>query len=103
MANAAIECPLKLVPTGTRSFDDYRPYASEEQFDQVRDRAVRLRGLRLIEINSTPRGGGVATMLQSIIPVLTGLGLDVQWYSMCNDRAFFDVTKKLAYLLQGGQ
>lgn len=101
MSQPRVSCPLQLVRTRARGFDRYRPYASAEQFDAVCDRARALRGLRVIEINSTPKGGGVATMLESIIPTLQGLGLDAHWYSMCDVPHFFDVTKKLSDLLQG--
>ncbi|HVC33417.1 MAG TPA: glycosyltransferase [Chloroflexota bacterium] len=101
MSHDQVSCPLEHVQTCARPFDRYRPYASAKQFDAVLDRARRLKGLRVIEINSTPRGGGVATMLHSILPALQGLGLDARWYSMCDERAFFEMTKQLMDLLQG--
>jgi trehalose synthase len=98
---SSVGCPLRRVFTPARSFDRYRPYASSAQYDAVCDRARQLRHLRVVEVNSTPHGGGVATMLHSIIPVLAGLGLDAAWYSMCDEPGFFDLTKHLANLLQG--
>ena len=38
-----------------------------------------LRGRSVININSTPAGGGVAEMLQVLIPLARGLGVDARW------------------------
>lgn len=92
---------LRRVFTPTYPFDRYRPFATRDQYEAIRARAKDLRGLRVVEINSTPRGGGVATMLHSIIPCLVGLGLDARWYAFIDDPPFFEVTKSLSEQLQG--
>lgn len=92
---------LRRVETSPRRFEAYRPYATDEQYDRIHQRARQLRGARIVEVNSTPSGGGVATLLVAVIPVLQGLGLDARWYSMGPLRRFFQVTRKLHDLLQG--
>ncbi|HEX5417942.1 MAG TPA: glycosyltransferase [Chloroflexota bacterium] len=101
MSNQSVDPTLSLVPVGSRAFSDYRPYASAEQYDQILDRARGLKGLRVVEVNSTPKGGGVATMLHSVIPTLQSLQVDVQWYSMNASHDYFSLTKKLFDMLQG--
>lgn len=100
VAQQSIDRTLELVPVASRSFSEYRPYASAEQYAEILDRARDLRGLRVVEINSTPKGGGVATLLQSIIPTLGSVGLDVNWYSMNASPDYLCLTKKLFDMLQ---
>lgn len=63
--------------------------------------ADRLRGLRVVHINATPFGGGVAEILRSLVPMMNDLGLEASWHVLDPDEAFFDVTKKLHNGLQG--
>src|SRR3972149_8680911 len=63
--------------------------------------ADRLRGLRVVHINATPFGGGVAEILRSLVPMMNDLGLQATWHVLDPDEAFFDVTKKLHNGLQG--
>jgi trehalose synthase len=68
---------------------------------RVRTAAERLAGLRVVHINATPFGGGVAEILKSLVPMMNDLGLEASWYVLDPDEAFFDVTKKLHNGLQG--
>jgi trehalose synthase len=60
-----------------------------------------LAGRRWVHINGTLQGGGVAELLQSILPLGRSLELDSRWYALGASEAFFQVTKKLHHLLQG--
>ncbi|MGH2458814.1 MAG: glycosyltransferase, partial [Chloroflexota bacterium] len=100
MAATSVDDSLELVPVGSRLFSGYRAFATAREYDAVLDRARDLKGLRVVEINSTAEGGGVATMLHSVIPALRGLGLDANWYAMRAGHDFFVVTKVLFDLLQ---
>jgi len=68
---------------------------------RVGSAAERLAGLRVVHINATPFGGGVAEILKSLVPMMNDLGLEATWYVLDPDEAFFDVTKKLHNGLQG--
>ena len=46
-----------------------------------------------LHINSTREGGGVAEILQRMIPVLKELGIDARWEVIEGDAQFFDITK----------
>jgi trehalose synthase len=63
--------------------------------------AEPLRGLRVVHINATPDGGGVAEILRSLVPLSRSLGLDARWYVLPPDDGFFDVTKRMHNWLQG--
>jgi len=62
----------------------------------------RLRGRRVLMLNSTSRGGGVAEMLPTLVALLRELGVDTEWVVMgANQPKFFDLTKRLHNLIHG--
>ncbi len=63
--------------------------------------ADRLRGKKIVHVNSTKAGGGVAEILLSMVPLSRELGLDVSWEVIEGDEAFFACTKTLHNSLQG--
>lgn len=80
---------------------DYEGLIDPALRTRVRLAAERLRGLRVVHVNATPFGGGVAEILRSLVPMMNDLGLEASWYVLDPDEAFFDVTKKLHNGLQG--
>jgi trehalose synthase len=60
-----------------------------------------LHGHSVININSTPVGGGVAEMLQVLMPLARGLGVDARWLVIEGDEQFFAVTKRIHHQLHG--
>ncbi|MEW6417662.1 MAG: glycosyltransferase [Nitrospirota bacterium] len=63
--------------------------------------AAKLKGRPFLHINSTRAGGGVAEILQRMIPILKELGIDARWEVIEGDSRFFDITKKIHNALQG--
>ncbi|MFQ5666632.1 MAG: glycosyltransferase [Candidatus Binatia bacterium] len=61
----------------------------------------RLAGRIVWNVNSTPAGGGVAEMLQSLLPYVRGAGIDARWVVIRGTPAFFRVTKRLHHALHG--
>jgi trehalose synthase len=61
----------------------------------------RLRKKSFLHINSTRAGGGVAEILQRMIPILEELGISARWEVIAGDDRFFDITKKIHNALQG--
>jgi len=80
---------------------DYRGIALDEQLEQVETLASELKGMKVVHVNSTANGGGVAEILRSLVPLMRDAGLDAQWLVMPGDEGFFQTTKKLHNLLQG--
>src|SRR5215208_5284639 len=68
---------------------------------EVQALAASLRGCRVVHINATPQGGGVAEILHSLVPLLQSVGVDANWYVLPPDDAFFEVTKQCHNWLQG--
>ncbi len=65
-------------------------------------RAARsIYGLRVLHVNSTFHGGGVAGMLNSLIPLMNDIGVNADWNLLYGDPALFEVTKKLHNGVQG--
>lgn len=84
------------------SLDAYRPYMEPEQAGELTRLAAGMRQLRILHLNSTAQGGGVAEILQSMIPLLNALGIPTQRIVIDPpETEFFQVTKKIHNLLQG--
>ncbi len=60
-----------------------------------------LKGRSFLHINSTRKGGGVAEILQRMLPLLEQLGIEARWDIIEGDARFYDTTKKMHNSLQG--
>lgn len=80
---------LPLVKTPIQKLDKYRQLISEELFQEINDLAQYLKGLRIFQVNATPRGGGVAEILKSLVPLMKGVGLKAEWYTIPSREDFF--------------
>ena len=83
--------------------DDYIPIVGESVVEDLRLVASHLRGKRILNVNSTAVGGGVAEILNRMVPLLRELGLDVRWDVIKGGEEFFEVTKKFHNALHGGR
>ena len=70
----------------------------DEVAPQMRD---SLAGHSVVNINSTAAGGGVAEMLQVLLPFSRGAGVDARWLVVDADPEFFAITKRLHHRLHG--
>lgn len=84
-----------------RSFEDYRSVVGSESIDRLLEIARRLKGVRVVHVNSTAFGGGVAEILRSMVPLMTSVGLKAEWLVITPPPEFFNVTKKIHNGLQG--
>ncbi len=81
--------------------EDYIPIVGEERIEELRKLAVKLKGVKLLAVNSTAIGGGVAEMLYSQVPFINQLGLEDEWKVIRGTESFYQVTKTIHNLLQG--
>jgi trehalose synthase len=73
-----------------------------QQFGHALDVAGDVLAGRVIwNVNSTASGGGVAEMLQSIVPYVRGAGVDTRWIVIGGNEEFFRTTKRLHNRLHG--
>jgi trehalose synthase len=92
---------LESVDVGKRAIADYEATAGREAVERLRTLAGPLKGARVLHLNATPYGGGVAEILRSEVPLLRDLGLYADWKIITGDTAFFSVTKTTHNALQG--
>ena len=90
--------PVAMRPRRPEAYLDLLP---PDLYEELRELAEDLAGLSVIHVSATPKGGGVAELLSSIVPLAQGLGVDMRWYVMVAPPAFFAVTKLMHNLLQG--
>ena len=79
----------------------YSKFVNKKVLSDIKTSAKALKGKRIVEINSTAEGGGVAEMLKSYIPLMQDCGLNVSWRVIMPDSQFFKVTKNIHNCLQG--
>ena len=89
------------VSVPSKQLESYRGTAPDEQLDRIRERAAGLRGARVLHVNATAFGGGVAEMLTSIVPLLCDVGIRAEWRVIEGATEFYNVTKKFHNALQG--
>ena len=94
---------LQTVDVGMGCLACYELSAGIDAIEQLRELASPLRGCRVLHVNATPYGGGVAEILRSEIPVLRDLGFDAEWKIIGGDQSFFSVTKAIHNGLQGAR
>ncbi len=92
---------MQRVMTTPLSITSYQDDASPEALAELERIAESLRGLRVLHVNATPVGGGVAEILQSEIPLLQSLGIAADWWTIDGAPEFFEVTKSIHNALQG--
>jgi trehalose synthase len=93
---------VRPVATRTKSLAEYARIVGERAVTDVRELADELRGARVLHINATSYGGGVAEILHNLVPLMNDAGLETLWYILdAEDPAFFDVTKRIHNALQG--
>ena len=86
------------------SYEDYRPLIDPKLADDLATLAEEMGQLRVLHLNSTATGGGVAEILQSMVPLGNSLGIETERIVINPDSAeFFQVTKKIHNMLQGSQ
>jgi len=92
---------LNLCPFSAPPLKDYIPIIGEKRAERVQEAAERLKGRRVLELNATAQGGGVAEMLYSSVPFQNNIGVDTEWKVISGNDEFFECTKGLHNLLQG--
>ena len=92
---------LQRVNPGHKSLADYRSIIRRDLYDEIQDLSARLEGARVLHINATSFGGGVAEILYTLVPLMRDAGLNAEWGVMFGAEPFFNVTKGFHNALQG--
>jgi trehalose synthase len=94
---------LPRVPLAIKHVDDYLDAAGADAVEAVREAARRFEGARVLHLNTTSFGGGVAELLHAQLPLLRDLGVDAEWALLQGSEEFFHVTKAVHNALQGAE
>jgi trehalose synthase len=94
---------LHTVNAGHRSLADYYSIVSRDLMAEIRALAEPLAGKRVLHINATAFGGGVAEILFTMVPLMNDVGLQTEWKVLFGREEFFHVTKALHNALQGSE
>jgi trehalose synthase len=81
------------------------PVVGTDRVARLLDAGVRVRvqldGRRVVNVNSTARGGGVAELLQTLLGYACAAGIATDWLVIRGDPAFFATTKRIHNWLYG--
>jgi trehalose synthase len=91
------------VPPPPPKLDDYTSIVGQPEIDELRFLAQRLRGRTVKMVNSTAVGGGVAEILNRLIPLMNELEVNTKWEVITGGNDFFEVTKGFHNALHGGE
>ncbi len=92
---------LELVHVPPLALDSYAHYAGEEAIDEIRRLSEPLKGARVLHLNATKFGGGVAEILPTLTALMNDAGLETEWRIIPGTDAFYAVTKAIHNGLQG--
>src|SRR5579863_1417711 len=89
-------------PAPSPHLDDYRNIIGQAPVDALRFLASDLKGKTIKMVNSTAVGGGVAEMLNRLVPLLSELDVVTHWDVITGGNDFFEITKAFHNALHGG-
>jgi len=81
--------------------EDYENIINNRLINQIKARAKKLDGKKVLHINSNNKDGGVAEILHSLVPLMNNLNIDTEWKVIGGPENFFMITKKFHNSLQG--
>jgi trehalose synthase len=83
--------------------EQYSKIVGNEVIDHLRQLSNPLKGMKILHVNSTKEGGGVAEILNRLIPLKRELGIDAEWEIITGEKDFYQCTKKMHNSLQGNR
>jgi trehalose synthase len=86
---------------GRIRLDAYAAVIGAGEIEELRSLARPLRGKEIQMVNSTAVGGGVAEILNRLVPLAEELELAIRWDVMTGGEDFFEVTKSFHNALHG--
>jgi trehalose synthase len=86
-----------------RKLLEYEPIVGQVPLSQLYQLAEDLQGAKVVHVNSTRTGGGVAEILAWMTSFMCELGLDAKWEVISGGSDFYHTTKAIHNGLQGSQ
>ncbi|MGZ4136865.1 MAG: glycosyltransferase [Actinomycetota bacterium] len=94
---------LPRVPLAIKHVEDYLEPAGAAAVERLREAARPFEGARVLHLNSTSFGGGVAELLHAQLPLFRDLGIEAEWALVQGSEEYFNVTKAVHNALQGAE
>jgi len=88
-----VSATLEVLPSELVTLADYERIAPQNDYELLRELAHRFQGKKLVFINATPRGGGVALMRHALVRLMRLFSIDAHWYNLLPKKEAFDITK----------
>ncbi len=85
----------------TALLDSYAAVAGAEVISHLQQLSESLKGMKVVHVNSTREGGGVAEILHKLVPLMGELGIETSWEVISGDQEFYQCTKSFHNSLQG--
>ncbi len=79
----------------------YAEVAGQDVVNHLRQLARPLSGMRVVHLNATRVGGGVAEILHKMVPLMQELGLETSWEVITGGPEFYQCTKSFHNAIQG--
>ena len=92
---------LEVVETEKKLLDNYINIVGKEEIENIKKLASTLKGKKIVHINATSFGGGVAEILSTLVPLMKDVGLEAEWQVIQGSDDFFNVTKAIHNGMQG--
>ena len=92
---------LQPVAVAQKHLSDYASIAGRVLVQEIRERAERLAGKRILHLSATAFGGGVSEILYTLVPLMVDVGLRCEWHVVYGREEFFNATKLMHNALQG--
>lgn len=81
--------------------DKYAAVAGKDVVEHLQQLSETLQGMRVVHVNATRIGGGVAEILHKMVPLMQELGLEASWEIIKGEPEFYQCTKNFHNTLQG--
>ena len=92
---------LETIKTGGKSLNSYIDIIGKDEIESIKKLALPLKGKKVVHINATSFGSGVAEILSALIPLMKDVGMKAEWQVIKGTDDFFNVTRSMHNGLQG--
>lgn len=94
---------LQAIEIGQRALEDHSGATDPERLERIRELAAPLSGMRVVHVSGGAQGGRVPELLGSLLPLLAGLGIEVEWRVVFGDHVFGATASELHDGMQGAE
>ncbi len=85
----------------TTMLEAYAAITGADVIHHLQQLAKSLQGKTVVHVNSTRVGGGVAEILEKMVPLSRELDIDTRWEVISGDSEFYQCTKSMHNAIQG--